>query len=145
MQKTTEWQLPWGRQTFFARSEIEPTPLSIYLARSGTVTAHSHQWLFVHGGGNGIKCALGDGDELVGTVMSPNVVRFLMFSGHYGEPEETGKLLKMAFDRDASHTIQGFATLVPTNGFSNREQYRAWISDQRPYFDDLIETAKQSW
>jgi hypothetical protein len=141
IQNTTEWQLPFSRHTIFKHSTIESTPLSRYLTTAGIISEQPHQWLFGHGGGNGIKCALGDGDNLRATVTSPETVRLLRFSRQFGEPEESAKFLTLVFDRNSSHEMVGLAASVPTNGFSSSEQYHAWVEDQRWFIDFAQERA----
>src|SRR5438309_425937 len=70
---TTEWQLPYSQTSLYSHSSVQETALSSYLARSGYIGTHSHRWLFGHGGGNGVRCALGDGDSIRQSVTSPNV------------------------------------------------------------------------
>jgi hypothetical protein len=142
-QYTTEWQLPHSRQTLFDNSTVETTPLSRYLTSSGTVSNHSHAWLFGHGGGNGILCAIGAGDDIRGSVESPEVVRLLVFSKQYGDQGEASKFVRYILDRHMSRTMLRFAITVPTNGFSGREQYHSWIADQAEIIDDALEAAKQ--
>ena len=141
----TEWQLPHIRDySFFTRSTIKQTCLSSYLTSSGIVGAHSHQWLFGHGGGNDIKCALGDGDPIRGTVTSPEVVRLLELSRQFGGSEESSNLLKLVFDRDISRSIRSLASSVPANGFTTNTQYRAWIKDYRVIVDVALESFKKT-
>jgi len=143
MQDTTEWQLPRSQHSFFRHSAVEPTVLSSYLTSSGIVGPHQHRWLFGHGGGNGVLCALGDGDGIRPTATSAEVVRFLAFSRQFGEQQDNSNFLKFAFDRDMTRTILSLATVVPTNGFESREAFRVWIADQRYLIDDALETAKR--
>jgi hypothetical protein len=144
IQSTTEWQLPLNHHCFFRRSTVEATALSSYLTSSGVVGTHQHQWLFGHGGGNGVQCALGDGDNIRATVTSPEVVHLLAYSRQFGEQEESSNLLRFAFDRDISRAILSLATHAPTNGFVSREAYRVWITDQRWFIDQALEIAKQN-
>lgn len=144
IQQTTEWQLPHSQHSFFSHSAITQTPFSIYLTSSGGVGEHAHQWLFGHGGGNGIRCALGDGDSIRASVTSPDVARFLAFNRQYGNQEESGKLEKFVFDRDISRTILSLAAAVPTNGFATRAQYGTWLSEQGWLIDDALAIAKQN-
>src|SRR5215204_6449400 len=59
LRSTTEWQLPMTSLTVFRSSTESESPLSRVLLTNGIVAAHSHQWLFAQGGGNGVKCAIG--------------------------------------------------------------------------------------
>lgn len=141
IKQTTEWHLP-NSDYSFTHSSIEQTPLSTYLTSAGIVGAHSHHWLFGHGGGNGIRCALGDGDQIRATVESPEVVRFLALGRQFGDPEENSNFLRYAFDRDISRGVCFIARSVPTNGFATREQYRAWMAEYDFLIKDAIEYSK---
>ena len=141
---TTKWQLPQSGHSLFTHSTAETTPLSRYLTSSGLVTAHPHHWLFGHGGGNGVRCALGEGDSIRASVMSLEIARLLEFARQYGEQYESGKFLRLTFDRDISRTVLSLAGSVPTNGFSSREQYRSWISDEGWVIDQALEFAQKS-
>jgi hypothetical protein len=144
LQHVTEWQLPHSRYSFFRRFSVEPTVLSDYLLSSGVVSAHEHQWLFGHGGGNGVRCALGDGDRIRATVGSADVARLLSMTRQFGEQQQSRELLRFAFDRDMSRSIRFLAANVPTNGFASAEEYRVWIADNRWLVDDALEIEQQS-
>lgn len=140
---TTEWQLPHSEHSFFKRSTVERTVLSSYLTSSGIVGPHSHQWLFGHGGDNGVRCALGPGDGIRTTVMSPAVVRLLAFSRQFGEQSESSNFLRFGLDQDISPAIRSLAASVPTDGFATRDQYRGWFSNQKWLIDDALEVARK--
>ena len=144
IRSTAEWHVPYSERYLFTYSVVETTPVSRYLTSSGLVTAHSHHWLFGHGGGNGVRCALGDGDKIRATVMSPKAARFLALTREYGGREDTTKVLRFTFDPDLSPMVLNLADFVPTNGFSGRDQYRSWISDQAWFIEQAVELAKQN-
>src|SRR5262245_10027550 len=72
---TTVWQLPYSHSDFgfFKSSTESESELSSYLKSSGQVRAHKHDWQFGHGGGNGVRCAIGGGDELRSQVKSKDI------------------------------------------------------------------------
>src|SRR5690348_15012967 len=57
---TTDWQIPLTSVRVFSHSSEHASPVSTVLVSSGTVATHQHQWLFCQGGGNGVKCAIGE-------------------------------------------------------------------------------------
>jgi hypothetical protein len=142
--RTIEWQLPHSRFTFFTWSFTAQTPLSTYLTSSGIVGPHSHAWLFGHGGGNGIKCALGDGDSIRATAESPEVVRLLAFSKQFDNQHESTNLLKYVFDRDISSDIRSIAHSVPTNGFAAQDEYHAWFTDHDFPIQEALSIQKET-
>jgi len=139
--RTREWQLPRSQSSFFSHSSVTGTPLSLYLS-STVVPKHAHLWLFGHGGGNGVRCALGDGDALRSSVSSSNVVAFLECTRRYGQSNEFAKFLTLTFDRDQSRGVLSLAVLMPTNGFSSQEAYRAWILEQSPWMEVIFDPGK---
>jgi hypothetical protein len=129
---TTEWQVQGHQWTICRFSSIHATPLSKYVSSARLVAIHSHVWLFAHGGGNGVRCALGEGDSLRNVVTNSNVVQLLQYAKEYGASDEDQKVLKFALAPDLMRTVTWFAMLVPQNGFSNKEQYRDWASENLP-------------
>ena len=75
---------------------------------------------------------------------SPGVANFLEAARRYGEKDEAAEFLRFTFDRDMSRTVGILASVVPTNGFSNKEAYRSWISEQAWFIDQALEIANQS-
>ena len=143
IQHKTEWQLPQIPGTFFTASAITQTVLSDYLTSSGDAGVHSHQWLFGHGGGNGIRCALGVGDVIRATVSAPEVPRLLAWNREFGHQTKSADLLRFTLDPEMSRTVLLLAAAVSTNGFANAETYRVWFEEQRWRIDDALEMAKQ--
>lgn len=134
----------WPAFLFFRRSRVDATALSSYLTSSGAVAAHEHQWLFGHGGGNGILCALGPGDSIRAAVTSAKVARLLSVSRQFGGQKQSTEFLRHAFDRAMSRIILCIAERVPSNGFASAKAYQIWFTDQKWLIDDALEMAKQS-
>jgi hypothetical protein len=135
-----EWQLPHSETWFFRHSRISETALSRYLTSSSTVSRHVHRWLFAHGGGNGIRCALGDGDSIRSSMASSEVARFLQAARVYGGSDEFRDYLRLTFDREHSLTIRMLANSMPTNGFQTEAAYHSWVGEQAIWFESLTET-----
>jgi hypothetical protein len=136
-QHSQEWKLPWTDWTVFKHSSFHATPLSRYLSSSGLVAAHTHNWLFAAGGGNGITCAIGQGRHLWQAIRAPNSARLLESMRTYDGPEAALNFLRLELDPAVSQRgpIMMIA-LFPTNGFSNKEQYHAWLLDNDLHLDD---------
>src|SRR5689334_2267619 len=64
IQETTEWQLPFTQVTYHTSTYVASSPLSRIISKRHPVGLHAHQWQFCIGGGNGVRCALGDGRGL---------------------------------------------------------------------------------
>jgi hypothetical protein len=77
---TVERQVPWMNVTWWtAHTPEEPTLLSQYLAQEARIGDHSHSWIAVRGGGNGVQCALGQGRQTQLNSMEKEVIDFLRF------------------------------------------------------------------
>ena len=141
--RSTEWQFPHSQAAFFTHSTVAQTPLSSYLTTAGIAGPHAHRWLFGHGGGNGVRCALGDGDHLRSAVWSTTVPRLLASSRLYGDSEQAAKLVNFTFDPELSRAVLSLATMMPTNDFASKAAYDAWMSEQALWFDSMVEAAEQ--
>jgi hypothetical protein len=127
---TQEWKLPGTDWTVFKQSSVHATSLSRYLASSGLVATHTHKWLFAAGGGNGVTCAIGEGRHLWQAIRQPNSAGLLESIRTYDGPEAALKFLRLELDPAVSR--RGPLMMIvsyPTNGFSNKEQYHAWLLD----------------
>jgi hypothetical protein len=135
---TTEWEAAGSGcdWTLFRRSFVRPTPMSQYLSSSGLVGNHPHVWLFAHGDGNGVRCALGGGDALRTAVDSLSMVQLLQSAKKYGGRNECEKLLHLTLDPDTSRSVLTMAALFPTNGFSDKEEYENWMTDNKWVIDE---------
>lgn len=144
-QFTTEWQLPGCDWTFFRISSVKATPLSQYVTSSHLAEAGSHDWLFAHGGGNGVRCALGSGDRLRDSVQSANLVRFLQLVREFGGEAESKEFLRLALDPEASWKVSQAGLFLPENGFSTVSDYRSWISENDLEIEKLEAASKKKF
>ena len=142
IQNTTDWQLPLTFSTFWSHASIEPTALSRYLASSRLVPAHKHDWQFGHGGGNGVRCALGAADRVRPLLTSTNVTTFLDLARQYGEPGESAKFLEYTIDPELCRAVFFLAGSIPHDIHSSQE-FRRWMEEYRFFVDDEIEEANK--
>jgi len=140
-----EWRVPFCDLTFFRYSSIVETPLSSSLAPSGLVAEHSHNWLFAAGGGNGVTCAIGSGRYLWNITRQPNSGRLLEAIQTYDGPDKARRLLDFALNPEYSQNdILSMVKLFPTNGFSNKEQFHTWLSDNDLNLEQALSGTKRS-
>ena len=94
---TTEWEVPFTQFTYWRSHRIEQTPLSMVVARNGLAPAHAHTWLFVHGSGNGVACAIGTSARLAIAAHYPSIPEFIdavaKYQGQAPAQKWTGALL----------------------------------------------------
>ncbi len=132
----TEWQVPHTRFAFFSHSSVRQTPVSLCLTTNQITPMHSHNWVFAQGGGNGIKCALGEAHKVHSTVESLEVAQLIQALERYGQRDFREKVVASLFDDSTTRVVLLFA--LPTGGFTNEIQMQTWISEQAEQFDEMI-------
>jgi hypothetical protein len=139
VQDSTEWQIPFRSVTYWHSTSITQTPLSAVVAKRQLAACPSHNWLFIHGGGNGTLCAIGDGRRVHQAALSPNVAEFVSAVSEYKGQREGQRWLKMALDREASREVLSLvASEIPANGFGDRTTFERWWKQQRNVVDTLL-------
>lgn len=126
LQSTTEWRLPFTRLPVFAHSTESETPLSRVLMTNGIVSLHPHHWLFGHGSGNGVKCAIGPGRHVSPTAASEDFATLVLMLHRSGETALRDRVLSGAFDPETSRTVRCLAVDVPPTTAS-AEELQAWF------------------
>ena len=138
IRNTTEWQVPLTRITLFSKSNELQTPVSTELVHAGIVTKHDHEWLFCNGGGNGVTCAIGSGRLISPTAQSDGVALILAASQRFGEFQFRDRIMRMMFDSKTSGEVYGLGHRVPKNGFTDKQQFLAWIKEVTEYLDEMV-------
>jgi hypothetical protein len=139
VQDSTEWQIPFTSVTYWHSTSITQTPLSAVVAKRQLAACPPHNWLFIHGGGNGILCAIGDGRRVHQAALSPNVAAFVSAVTEYQGQREGQRWLKMALDPEASGEVLSLlAGDVPQSGFADRTTFERWWKQQRDVVDTLL-------
>lgn len=137
-QTTFQWQVPRARQTVFSLSWKKETPVSASLERAGIAGRHAHEWLFNHGGGNGVTCALGHGSSIYPTVHCQGVARVIEASHQFGETNFCDRVVRLMFDPKTSGAVWQLGRPAPTNGFASATEFRDWLGQRTEYFEDLV-------
>ena len=132
---TTEWQFRRTSIGIFSQSSTQETPLSLALSSSGIVKNHSHEWLFSQGGGNGVRCALGEGHAIRGSVESEGLAQVLLATERFGEVQFRDRLLQMVFDAQSSEMARGVGITVPTNVLLQAQSFREWMIEEIKVLD----------
>lgn len=138
-ERVQEWKVPGTDWTFFRRSTEVATPLSKMLATSGLLPAHEHNWLFAAGGGNGTSCAIGEGRYLWTVIRQPKSAELLSAIQAYEGSDYARQFLTLALDPKRSPDDPAMMVLLcPTNVFSSKEQFHAWLSEYDLRLDDIL-------
>ncbi len=143
VQQATDWQIPFTSVTVFRYTSVQSTPVSDILVRNGLVPRHDHQWSFCAGGGNGIRCAIGDGSRILPSVESSNAANIISASQQFNEIQFRDRMLLALFDPKTSDTIRQLGMLVPTNGFPDATTFHAWLGENSELFDETVALYKK--
>lgn len=143
MREMVEWQIPATFITLFRHSMIHATPVSEALMSSGLVPPHEHSWLFCHGGGNGVLCALGEGRHILPLMQSKNVAAILGASQQFKEQTFRDQLLQALFDPKTAAAVRSLEMSVPPNGFADAKSFHAWLALEKEGFLENIAVSRE--
>jgi hypothetical protein len=139
IRSTTEWQIRRTEFRVFQWSSETETPVSRTLRATSIVGPHKHDWAFAHGGGNGVRCALGRGHNVIGTVGSVEVAQLIEELSRYGVTRFRDKVLVNLFDDRTSFLVCSLGG----QKFSDAQQLKNWIGEQESLFDEHVEAFKK--
>ena len=142
LRRTTNWQIPSTSLTFFTHSTETESALSQVLLTNGIVQPHEHHWLFGHGGGNGVKCAIGTGRHIRPAVDSQEFAGLVLLLHTAGETDFRDRVLRGVFDPDTSHFFRSLSFSAPKPPTGSTE-LRNWIADESQYLDEFVDPYKE--
>lgn len=134
----TDWQIPLTSITLFETSSVRPTPVSEALARQGLVAKHDHDWAFIQGGGNGIRCAIGKGGDIWQSAESDDVAKLLDDCQRFGDMALRNRLVRLMFDTQTSRAVLMRGSSRPAAGFANADDFHAWFDEEKDSFETII-------
>ncbi|WP_146564426.1 hypothetical protein [Posidoniimonas corsicana] len=129
---TVERQFPFTTVPYWRSRSIESTPLSDSVG--GLLTSRDHTWQFAHGGGNGVRCALGEGRSLLQCTDSALLIGFLEATKQHSGADAARHYLNLALDPTHS---EAFMLWLAVSGFqpdTHRDPaaYAAWFQAAVP-------------
>jgi hypothetical protein len=142
LRRTTDWKLPLTEFTAFSRSTESDSPLSRVLLTNGIVQPHTHQWLFGHGGGHGVRCAIGPGRHIRSAADSDEFARLVLTLHTHGLTALRDRVLRGALDPDTSHLFRGLAFSAPKEP-TTASEIRGWFTEQSEYLDEMVAEYKK--
>ena len=133
VQETIEWQFPFTEITYYTSASTHATDLSRVIAARRPPGTHEHQWRFSMGSGNGVRCALGDGQELWHQCHNAYTSRFVDGVLAYGDAALIDEVLATFTNRDAARQLDIAAGMsqFPDNGVQNASEFRQWWGAHR--------------
>jgi hypothetical protein len=137
----TELQIPFTFVTYWRFERAFESPLSEQVNRLKLAPLHKHDWIFIHGSGNGIMCALGSGGEIHTSARSPEVAAFIADTHRYRDADEARRWLAIALrEREASALNNWlFMGASPYTGFESAEDYENWRRRADPQWPEFLE------
>lgn len=142
VRSTTDWKLPFSDFTVFTQSAESETPLSRVLLTNGIVQPHAHQWLFGHGGGHGIRCAIGPGRHIRPAADSEEFARLVLALHSHGLTALRDRVLQGALDPDTSRFFRGLSLNLPKEPTTAGE-LQGWLTEQNEYLDEMVAAFKK--
>jgi len=134
IESTVNWQLPFTDTTYWTNNKVVDTPLSYALASSGQVNPHQHDWHFVTGSGNRIRCALGDGGRLWTISSSAPTASFIKATYKFGSSQKIEVVSTCLHDLKHADNLRFFAGF-PVNAENDRAAYMKWINQNDNLWD----------
>jgi hypothetical protein len=142
IQGTTQLQLPFTHSTYCSwNRDHGVTPVGAAFARAGLVPAnHSHDWHFMHGAGNGVSCAIGDGRHLFDPYQSDHVAYFVEATARH-EPKALGFWLSILRDPKRANQLRSVAGEFPARAVNDVVAYQDWKAANQWLLDEYSAAA----
>jgi hypothetical protein len=142
LRRTSDWELPFTEFTVFTQSTESESLLSRVLLTNSIVPPHSHHWLFIHGGGRGVKCAIGPGRHIRPAADSEEFAALVLTLHHRGQIAFRDRVLRGVFDPDTSRWFRGAGIGSDAIRMSPAEM-QDWVVEQSEYFDTIVTDYKK--
>jgi hypothetical protein len=144
---TWDHQLPLTSLTYFRHRHVEATPLSDLVERLRLTPKHTHDWKLIHGGGNGVMCAIGSGGDLDRNARSERVVSFIEDTERYDGRAEASQWFKTALHERDSKALSYWLLYerYPEEGFVDSASYAAWRESADPRWPEVVEENRKRW
>lgn len=145
--QTWDHQLPLTSLTYFRHRHVEATPLSTLVERLGLAPAHTHDWKLIHGGGNGIMCAIGSGGDLDRNARSTRVVSFIDDTNKFQGTTASTTWLKTTLNETESQALNNWLLYerYPEEGFVDSASYANWRESADPRWPEVVEENLKRW
>ncbi|MCY2953349.1 MAG: hypothetical protein NTU53_15425 [Planctomycetota bacterium] len=138
VQGTSRRELPLICLAYWISHSEEDTLISKTVTSAGLVTAHQHDWVFGHGGGNG-RFGSGPGISMRRAADSPDMVRLIQTIAQYEGKAAAQRLIHKLLDYRTTREVQEQIMFLdlPPQGLSTLRDYRQWRDRQAQEGNDL--------
>jgi len=125
-QTETDFQLPFIDVTYWSMKHVESTTLSRTVERLNLCPPHQHEFVFAHGGGNGVMCAIGQGRHFLGACQYDELSAFVADVAKYRSNSVAAEWLTESLDPDRSSRVMYIARSFPLTGFVDQDKFDGW-------------------
>ena len=147
---STEWQV--GRSVFngieshslFTSHSLETTPLSAVLFQKGLVSKHEHRWCFAHGDGNGVRCAVGAGDQLRNVAERREVTNFVVTLVDYTDKTTTQKWVERLLDPEGPSQWRHVLYYLGREDVKTKDVFVKRLEETEAFIAEDVETMKET-
>jgi hypothetical protein len=114
--------------SYWRHRKVEETALSKFAVDLQLVPEHKHDWKLIQGAGNGIMCALGNGNHISRNARSQEFVSFLADTNRFRDKSEAEKWFKTALNIRDSKAICDWLLCesYPIDGQISADDYENW-------------------
>ena len=117
----------------------EDTEVSRFVKAEGLRGEHKHEWLFVHGGGGGVFCAIGNGRLPLDNARYKPIVSFLRTIAQHRDPDESRKWLDRFLDPEQASRARHLVHLSESSELEPDETFDSWYEETCELWDQLSE------
>ena len=130
-------QLPFVGITYWTSHDVIETPLSRIAA--GFVPPHEHHWLFGHGGGNSVTCALGPAGSMRRFTRDPEIVRFIELTHRFAGSNAAQHYLAYALNPDQCRQFSVWLDLnnIVDSDIDSVAAYEGWLAKASEHIADF--------
>ncbi len=147
---STEWQI--GRSVFaefeshslFTSHSLETTPVCAVLFEKGLVTQHEHRWCFGHGDGNGVRCALGAGNQLRNVAERREIANFVVALLDYTDKTTTQKWAKRLLDPEGPNQWRHVLSYLGREYVRTKYDFVKRLEETEAFIAEDVESKKET-
>jgi len=137
VRNSSQRQLPFVNVTYWTSHNTVETPLSQVAATF--IPQHEHNWIFGHGGGNSVMCALGPAGAMRRFTSDSDIVHFLVLTQRFIGPEAAQHYLAFALNPEQCRDFSAWLRIGNISGsrIDTKSDYDKWLRDTRAYIADF--------
>ncbi len=121
---------------FIHSDKVEPSILSGAAARAGLIRPHEHSWIFAHGSGGNVTCALGVGKKYYSVVNDPNLSSCIeRAAGIYG-PSTAKEIYEQSLNPDRTAAMMDTVGSFDPETTTAPKEFKYWMQERVEHLKD---------